>query len=49
MRRTCVSIRKYQHALGYSPEWMTEYVYRLVMLAKKEPRPKDTPQEGAKK
>lgn len=49
VRRTCVGIRKYQHALGYSAAWMTEYVYRLVMLAKKEPRPKDTPEEGAKK
>jgi hypothetical protein len=41
VRNACVSIRKYQHALGYSQEWMTEYVFRLVMLAKKEPKPKD--------
>ena len=38
VRRTCVSIRKYQSALGYSEEWMTEYVHTIVMLAKKEPK-----------
>lgn len=41
VRRTCISIRKYQHTLGYSENWMTEYVYQIVMLAKKEPKPKD--------
>ena len=41
VRRTCVNIRQYQHRLGYSGEWMTEYVYRIIMLAKKEPKPKD--------
>ena len=38
VRRTCVSVRKYQSALGYSESWMSEYVYTLVMLAKKEPK-----------
>lgn len=38
VRRTCVAIRKYQAMLGYSEEWMTEYVHTVVMLAKKEPR-----------
>jgi hypothetical protein len=41
VRRTCVNIRKYQQVLGYGEEWMTEYVYHIVMLAKKEPKPKD--------
>lgn len=41
VRRTCVSLRKYQATLGYSEEWMTEYVYNIVMLAKKEPRNSD--------
>ena len=41
VRSTCVNIRQYQHRLGYSGEWMTEYVYRIIMLAKKEPKPKD--------
>ena len=38
VRRTCVSIRKYQNILGYSEQWMTEYVHTIVMLAKKEPK-----------
>lgn len=38
VRRTCAALRKYQAALGYSEEWMTEYVHTVVMLAKKEPR-----------
>ncbi len=38
VRRTCVAIRKYQNTLGYSEQWMTEYVHTIVMLAKKEPK-----------
>lgn len=38
VRKACVSIRKYQSMLGYSEQWMTEYVHTVVMLAKKEPR-----------
>ena len=38
VRRACVSIRKYQNKLGYSEQWMTEYVHTIVMLAKKEPK-----------
>ncbi len=41
VRRTCVGIRQYQRRLGYSEAWMTEYVHRIVLLAKKEPKPKD--------
>jgi hypothetical protein len=48
VRRTCIAIRKYQHALGYSPAWMTEYVYNLVMLAKKEPKPKGVDDKSEK-
>ena len=32
---------KYKQALGYSENWMTEYVYNIVLLAKKEPKPKE--------
>lgn len=42
VRKTCVNIRQYQHALGYSESWMNEYVYNIVVLAKKEPNPKKT-------
>ena len=40
VRNTCTNIRHYQHTLGYSESWMTEYVYNIVLLAKKEPKPK---------
>ena len=38
VRRTCIGIRQYQQALNYSEQWMTDYVYTIVMLAKKEPK-----------
>ena len=37
--RTVYSIRNYKEKLGYSQAWMAEYVYKIVKLAKKEPRP----------
>ena len=37
--RTVYSVRQYREKLGHSPEWMTEYVYKVISLAKKEPRP----------
>ena len=40
VRKTCANIRQYQHALGYSEDWIKEYVYNIVLLAKKEPKPK---------
>ena len=45
VRRSVTQIRQLQHQLGYSPEWMTEYVFNVVMLAKKEPKPTDA-EEG---
>ncbi len=42
VRKGCIAIRKYQHTLGYSANWMTEYVFNIIMLAKKEPKPQDT-------
>ena len=41
LAKSCYAIRKYQHALGYSEAWMTEYVYNIVLLAKKEPKAKE--------
>lgn len=46
VRRTCANIRKYQATLGYSETWMTEYVYNIIMLAKKEPKPTDRTKDG---
>ena len=40
VRKTCNNIRQYKHSLGYSQEWMNDYVYNIVLLAKKEPKPK---------
>lgn len=38
--RTVYSVRQYKEKLGYSQAWITEYVYKIITLAKKEPTPK---------
>ena len=38
--RTVYSVRQYKEKLGYSQEWMTEYVFKIITRAKKEPAPK---------
>lgn len=38
VQKACMAIRQYQHRLGFSAQWMTEYVYNIVILAKKEPK-----------
>ena len=37
--KTVVSVREYNRRLGFSQKWITDFVYKVVMLAKKEPRP----------
>ena len=37
--KTVVAVREYNRRLGFSQKWVTDFVYRVVMLAKKEPRP----------
>jgi hypothetical protein len=39
--KTVVAIRQYAQKLGFSQQWTTNFVYRVVMLAKKEPKPKE--------
>jgi len=39
--KTVVAIRQYAQKLGFSQEWTTNFVYKVVMLAKKEPRTKN--------
>lgn len=39
--KTVVAIREYDRRLGFSQKWITDFVYKVVMLAKKEPKPKD--------
>ena len=39
--KTMVAIRQYNKRLGFSQEWITQFVYQVVMLAKKEPKPSE--------
>ncbi len=39
--KTVVAIRQYAQKLGFTQQWTTNFVYRVVMLAKKEPKPKE--------
>lgn len=36
--KTVVAIRQYDKRLGFSQKWITDFVYQIVMLAKREPR-----------
>lgn len=36
VHKTAMSVRQYKERLGYSEQWMSEYVYNIVILAKKE-------------
>ena len=37
--KSVVSVRKYNQRLGFSQEWVVNFVYQVVMLAKKEKQP----------
>jgi hypothetical protein len=39
--KAVVAIRKYDQRLGFSQKWITDFVYQVVMLAKKEPKPEE--------
>jgi hypothetical protein len=39
--KTVVAIRQYDQKLGFTQQWVTHFVYKIVMLAKKEKRPSD--------
>lgn len=39
--KTVVAIRTYNKRLGFSRKWITDFVFQVVMLAKKEPKPKE--------
>ena len=39
--KTVVAIRQYDQKLGFSQKWVADFVFRVVMLAKKEPKPKE--------
>lgn len=48
VHKTAATIRQYKERLGYSEEWMTDYVYNIVLLAKKEPKRKNDDTEPKK-
>lgn len=39
--KTAVGIREYSRRLGFTQQWTTNSVFKVIMLAKKEPRTKD--------
>ena len=41
VHKTAMQVRAYKERLGYSEQWMSEYVFNVVMLAKKEPKQKN--------
>lgn len=45
--KAVMAVRKYDQRLGFSQKWITDFVYQVVMLAKKEPKPADD--DGNKK
>lgn len=36
--KAVMAVRQYNNKLGFSQRWVTDFVYQVVMLAKKEPR-----------
>lgn len=39
--KAVASVRQYDRKLGFSRKWITDFVYQVVMLAKKESKPAD--------
>jgi len=42
--KAVVDVRKYNQKLGFSQQWVTNFVYRVLMLAKKEKQPQNNDQ-----
>lgn len=40
--KAVMAVRQYDKRLGFSQKWITDFVYQVVMLAKKEPRQPDS-------
>lgn len=45
VRKSVSTLRSLQQTLGYSPDWMTEFVYNVIILAKREPKADATADE----
>lgn len=39
--KAVMAVRQYDHRLGFTQKWVTDFVYQVVMLAKKEQKPAD--------
>lgn len=48
VHKTATAVRQYKERLGYSEEWMTDYVYHIIILAKKEPKRKNDDTDSKK-
>ena len=44
--KAVMSVRQYNQRLGFSRKWTTDFIYQIVILAKKEPKPAE--EAGAK-
>ena len=47
--KAVLAVRQYNGRLGFSQKWFTDFVYRVVMLSKKEPKPSDEDVEKLKR
>ena len=47
--KSVMSVRKYNQKLNFSQKWVTDFVYQVVMLAKKEPAPSQEEEQKAEK
>lgn len=47
--KSVLNVRKYNTRLNFSQKWVTDFVYQVVMLAKKEPAPSQEEAEAAEK
>src|SRR5574344_176849 len=47
--KTVMTIRQYDKRLGFSQKWITDFVFQVVMLAKKEPKQQDEDTNNEKK
>lgn len=45
VRKSVANLRQLQRTLGYTPDWMTEFVYNVIILAKREPKADATADE----
>ncbi len=47
--KAVMAVRKYNQRLNFSQKWVTDFVYQVVMLAKKEPAPSQEEAKEAEK